>query len=150
MATASEIVLESQLADLQAVAKVHSWRFELIDSTTFVLGLPANDGSEFALRTECDGYPAEPPAWRWHNRRTKASDAPADTPKGGSFFHGNGVICAPWNRLAYKSRDPRGPHGNWDIGNWMAVPETGGTRTLAAMAQRIAHELLTSYTGRMG
>lgn len=149
MATAAELVLESQLADLGQNAGVHGWLFKPVDPTSFVLGLPAKDGSDMALYVKCDGYPAEPPAWHWYNRDTEAIDAPGDTPTGGSFFHGSGVICASWNRLAYRSENPRGPHNDWDIGNWMAVPQTGGTRTLAAMAGRIAHELRTSYAGRM-
>lgn len=150
MATASEIILESQLAALRQNAEVHGWFFEMVDSTTIVVGFPAKDNSEMALFVKCDGYPGEPPAWHWYNRESKAIDALGDTPTGGNFFHGHGVVCAPWNRLAYKNKDPRGPHGNWDIGNWVTVPETGGTRTLAAMAERIAHELLISYTGKMG
>jgi len=150
MATASELVLESQLADLRQNAGVHGWFFELVEPTTFVLGLPAKDGSDLALFVKCNDYPSQPPAWHWYNRETKEIDAFGDTPTGGSFFHGSGVICAPWNRLAYKTKDPRGPHNDWDIGNWMAVAQTGGTRTLAAMAERVAHELRTSYTRRMG
>lgn len=150
MATAAELVLESQLADLRQNAGVHGWFFDRVDPTSFVLGLLAKDGSDMALYVKCDAYPGEPPAWHWYNRETKVIDAPGDTPMGGSFFHSSGVICAPWNRLAYKSKDPRGPHSDWDIGNWMAVRQTGGTRTLPAMAGRVAHELRTSYTGRGG
>ena len=150
MATASEILLESQLAALKQNAEVHGWLFERIDPTTLVLGLIAKDDSELALLVKCDGHPTEPPAWHWYNRETRAIDNPCDTPKGGKFFHSHGVICAPWNRLAYTCRDSRGPHNDWNIGNWVAVKETGGTRTLAAMAERIAYELRTSYTGRMG
>jgi hypothetical protein len=29
----------------------------------------------------------------------------------GSIFHGSGVICAPFNRLAYGEHG--GPHGDW-------------------------------------
>jgi hypothetical protein len=32
----------------------------------------------------------------------------------------------------------------------MTIRETGGTRTLASMATRIAHELLTAFKKRMG
>ena len=149
MATASELVLGSQIDALRENAELHGWKFELLDANSFLLGLPANDGSGFTLLAKCDGFAGTPPAWHWYNRQTKAVDAPADTPLGGSFFHSAGVICAPWNRLAYKGVDARGPHDNWTIGNWMAVPETGGTRTLAAMANRIAHELRSSFTKRM-
>lgn len=150
MATASELILEKQLEALRQNAEIHGWFFDLVDSTTFVIALPAKDGSDLALLVKCNDYPSQPAAWHWYSCKTKVSDAPEDTPLGGDFFHGNGIICAPWNRLAYQSTDPRGPHSDWDIGNWLSVPQTGGTRTLAAMADRIAHELRTSYTKRMG
>jgi hypothetical protein len=150
MATASEIILASQIEAVQKNATLHGWKFKLLDAASFLLGLPTKDGSEFTVMAKCDGFAPTPPAWHWYNPETKAIDAPCDTPLGGSFLHTAGVICAPWNRLAYKEVDPRGPHSEWTIGNWMAIPETGGTRTLAAMAIRIAHELRTSFTKRMG
>lgn len=150
MATATELILNCQVEHLLENARLHSWFFDRVDVTTFVLGMTAKDGSDFSLRTRCDGYAATPPAWHWYNRETEAIDSPYDTPLGGRFFHSAGVICAPWNRLAYKSVDQRGPHGNWEIGNWMNIKETGGTHTLASMAERIAHEFMVSYTNRMG
>ena len=150
MATASELCLEEELEALRQNAEVHKWLLDRIDPTTFVIVLQDKRASTLALFVRCDDYPSQPPAWHWYNLRTKAIDAPEDTPLGGNFFHGNGVICAPWNRLAYKSEDSRGPHDDWTIPNWMSVPETGGTRTLAAMADRIAHELRISYKRRMG
>jgi hypothetical protein len=134
---------------LEQNALLHAWTFERLDAAGFVLGLRAKDGSQFTLQVRCEGYPTTPPAWHWYNPNTKAIDAAADTPLGGNFFHGAGVICAPWNRLAYKAVDARGPHDNWVLGNWMSIPETGGTRTLAAMGERIAFELRTSFTYRM-
>jgi hypothetical protein len=113
--------------------------------------VPAHDGSRLFLKAECDGLQQKPPAWHWYNPETSALDAPADTPKGsGGYFHSSGHICAPWNRLAYKSVDPAGPHGDWELSNWMANPKTGACTTLSAMALRIAIELGSSrYTGRM-
>lgn len=93
-------------------------------------------------------YSAEPPAWHWYNADTKQIDQLRDTPKEVGFFHGSGVICAPWNRLAYKSVDSRGPHDDWQIGDWRSNPQTGGCKTLGAMAQRIALELKLRMQGR--
>jgi hypothetical protein len=148
MATASELILASRIEAVRQNAELHGWEFEQIDPESFTLGLPARDGSRFTVLAKCEGFAAMPPAWHWYNPETKVIDAPCDTPVGGTFLHG--VICAPWNRLAYKGVDARGPHDNWIIGNWMTTPETGGTRTLAAMATRVAHELLTAYKKRMG
>lgn len=101
------------------------------------------------MRVLVDRYPTIPPAWHWWNPETGVIDDLRDTPVGGAFFHSSGVICAPWNRLSYQGVDPRGPHGDWSIeGDWMANSNTLGTRTLAAMALRIAHEAQVSYTGR--
>lgn len=150
MATASELILMSQIEAVRQNSELQGWTFEQLDSVNFTLGMPAKDGSRFTTLAKCDGFAATPPAWHWYNPGTKGIDAPRDTPLGGAFFHSAGVICAPWNRLAYKSVDARGPHANWTIGNWMTISETGGTRTLAAMATRIAHELLTAFVKRMG
>ena len=98
MATASELILEKQLRDLRQNADIHDWLFDLVDPTTFVIGLPAKDESDLALFVKCNDYPVQPPAWHWHNRASKA----IDTPLGGDFFHNSGVICASWNRLAYR------------------------------------------------
>lgn len=152
METVAELSMKEELKPLKEIASSKGWKFEqLVDSTNFTLGLPAQDGSWFWLLCCCDHYPGSPPAWHWLNPETKATDGLKDTPTGGGFFHGAGVICAPWNRLAYKSEDPRGPHGDWIIGNWRANPKTGGCKTLAAMALRIAVELqAATFNGRKG
>jgi len=132
---------------LREIVAPRSWEL----TPAFILGLPARDGSRFWLFVECDRFPAIPPAWHWFNPNTKALDQPPDTPKGGQFFHGSGRICAPWNRLAYQSVDPKGPHGDWNLANWMTNPHTGHCTTLSAMALRITSELSAStYEGRLG
>jgi hypothetical protein len=125
------------------------WSLEQIDDLTFVLGLPAKSGDSYHLRVKCDGYPAKPPAWHWFNPVNSTIDNQRDTPRGGGFLHTNGVICAPWNRLAYATVDPRGPHSDWDIGAWQKNPNTKACCTLSAMALRIAHELMKSFEGRL-
>jgi hypothetical protein len=135
----------------EAIATREGWTLKRLEGLQFVLGLPARDNTWFWLLCNCECYPAIPPAWRWYNAESQEIDQPRDTPKGGGFFHDAGVICAPWNRLAYQSEDARGPHGDWAIGNWRANPQTGGCKTLAAMALRIAVELKKStFEGRRG
>jgi hypothetical protein len=150
VSTATELTVAKEVEALRQNTEIHRWFLEIRDPITFVLGLPAKGGSEFVLLAKCDAYKTNPPAWHWYNRETGAIDAPCDTAVGGSFLHSNGVICARWNRLAYKAVDSRGPHAEWQIGDWMNQPETGGTRTLAAMAGRIAHELKISFGRRLG
>jgi hypothetical protein len=150
MVTLTELVIVEELTDLRQLVEQREWMMKVVDETTFIMILPAKDQSRVQLYVECDDYPTTPPAWHFRNRKTGALDEPADTPRGGQFFHGNGVICAPWNRLAYQARSPLGPHGDWTIGDWKSNSHTGGTTTLAAMALRIYVELQGSYEGRGG
>lgn len=147
MVTAGALVFDEQFRNLKEIASAWQWKLE----DGFVFGLKAHDGQTYWLKVDCTDYPAVPPAWHWHNPETKASDQPADTPKGSGFLHGSGRICAPWNRLAYKRIDSQGPHDDWDLTSWQRNAKTGKCTTLAAMALRIHVELnSTRYQGRMG
>jgi len=151
MPTVAELCLGEEFGPLQEIAHLEGWQLDQRDSLSFVLGLPARDGSCFWLLCRCENYPGAPPAWHWYNPETHAIDQPRDTPTGGNFLHSSGVICAPWNLLAYKSADARGPHSDWTIGDWRANPMTGGCKTFSAMALRIAFELKApSFAGRRG
>jgi hypothetical protein len=145
--TVAELVVAEELTPLAQVVAQRGWRLAMMNATTFVLVLPAKDGSTVQLLVECDNYPVLPPAWHFQNPDTGEIDHPPDIPRGGSFFHSSGGICAPWNRLAYT---PNGPHSNWDISDWKANPKTCETKTLCAMALRIAVELRGAYAGRLG
>jgi len=147
MATAGELVFEEQFGHLRENAVSREWPLE----RAFIIGMKARDDSQYWLLADCTGYPALPPAWHWYNPATRLLDQPADTPKGGTFLHSSGRICAPWNRLAYKKVDPNGPHDDWDLANWMSNPKTGKCTTLSAMALRIHVEMNSEhYEGRMG
>lgn len=151
MATVAELSVEEEIKPLKQIADCKNWVIKRLDIPGFVLGLQARDQSQFWVRCHCDGYPAIPPAWHWFNPESDEVDQLKDTPIGGQFFHSAGVICAPWNRLAYKSEDPRGPHNDWSIGNWRINPYTRACKNLAAMALRIAVELQApTFGGRKG
>lgn len=151
MTTVAELTLDEEVSPLKEIAARKGWRFERRGDLEFVLGMQARDDSWFWLCCRCEQYPAKPPAWHWCNPETDEIDKAKDTPTGGAFFHANGVICAPWNRLAYKTEDSRGPHGDWTIGNWKNEPKNGHCRTLAAMALRIFTELRNkAFAGRKG
>ena len=151
MATVTELVFAEQLRHLRDLATNRCWTLSLADGPRFFLLLPARDGTRFALAVDCEAYPGIPPAWRWCNPDTHVLDQPSDIPKGSSYFHSSGRICAPWNRRAYRQVDPQGPHSDWTLQNWQANAQTGGCNTLAAMALRIYVELSSSrYTGRSG
>jgi len=150
VATATEMLVMEELAQLRENAALLGWTVTGLDGLDFILGVPAKDGSWLYVRCEPEAYPTRPPAWRWCDAEGGRADAPEVSAKGGQFFHSAGVICAPWNRLAYKTIDGRGPHGDWDIGAWMANEKTRQCRTLAAMAGRIAVEAARNFDKRMG
>ena len=75
-------------------------------------------GEVFFLRGQLDDYREIPPAWTftdagWQAPPTQRLFPKAATPAtgGASMFHTQPVICAPFNRLAYKEH--AGPHDNW-------------------------------------
>jgi len=107
----------------------------------FFLGLTASDRSQYFLSVDCDDYPVKPPAWHWCDAEGGGRDNRSNAPMGSGFLHGNGVICAPWNRLSYQQVDPRGPHNDWTMGDWRNNQHTRGCKTLCAMALRIFVEL---------
>lgn len=149
MSTPAALLVKAELEALKENAALMGWSLKQVDDLTFVIGLPAKDGVDYHLRVRCDGYPAMPPAWHWFNPETGDIDGRGDTPKGGNFLHSHGVICAPWNRLAYTTVDSRGPHSDWQIGAWQQNPYTKACLTLSAMALRVAYELTKNYEGRL-
>lgn len=144
MPTVAELTFAEELVALREIAIGRGWSLREQDSLHFHLGLPASDNSLFYLLVDCNEYPVQPPAWDWCDADGKHTDRLADRPRGSGFLHTNGIICAPWNRLAYKSVDRRGPHKDWTIGDWRNNPKTGGCTTLAHMALRIFVELASS------
>ena len=72
--TVAQLSVDEELEPLAPIACHSGWRFERTDATSFMLGLPARDGSWFWLVCRCDGYPGVPPAWHWYNPETKATD----------------------------------------------------------------------------
>lgn len=150
MANLVGLTVEQQLVHVREVLDQKAWNIEPIDDSTFTVSMTASDGSLFIVHVACNKFPGFPPAFRWYDPKTKKLDQPENTPAAnGGFFHAKGIICAPWNRLAYSSEDARGPHGDWDIGNWRANSHTKGCTTLAAMLIRIDYELKHKFKGRM-
>jgi hypothetical protein len=139
--TVAELTVAEELVALREIAANRGWPLKELDSLHFHLGLPARDQSKFYLLVAGDHYKVQPPAWYWCDAEGAHTDRLADRPQGSGYLHANGVICAPWNRLAYKSVDPNGPHTDWAIGDWQKNSYTGGCTTLAHMALRVYVEL---------
>lgn len=141
MDTVAELTVAEELAAVRDAAQARDWTFEQPDSLHFLLGFPASDGSRFYVFVECDNYPVMPPTWRWCDAQGVNRDQPQLSPRGSGFLHSAGVICAPWNRLAYRAIDSRGPHAEWVLGDWRNNSYTQGCKNLGAMALRIYVEL---------
>lgn len=112
-------------------------------------------GDEYYLLGDLHGYRAVPPAWEfadsaWETDGGKRNyPAPAVLPFGGSsIFHAQPVICAPFNRLAWKQNG--GPHQNWGTPDqWLSLKEnTVRAETLGDMVSVVARDLAYS-PGRM-
>ena len=80
---------------------------------------PGN-GENFYLQGAFEDYRAYPPIWEWYDESwtTKKdlhlSPHSGNSPVGSSIFiqhNGRGLICAPFNRLAYGEQN--GPHADW-------------------------------------
>jgi hypothetical protein len=101
------------------------------------------------VTADCSWYPVAAPAWRFADAAgdspKSAFPAPGSTPAiKGSIFHPNGLICAPWNRLAYAEFG--GVHNDWGgIVNWKAAaPGYTQAHTVADMLQTLAVHLTAS------
>jgi hypothetical protein len=79
------------------------------DELAFVLTLPLcgalpASGSQpperFLITGSLDDYDVLPPIWRYVEPRTGELIGPPAYPTAGSVFHSNGLVCAPWSRLA--------------------------------------------------
>jgi hypothetical protein len=123
-------VVEAEVGDIERWAARWGWQVEadldlpLLRFTT----LHPHDKRPVYLNADMTDYKAVPPAWRFTHKdgTTDPSAWPAPgTGPGGSIFHTHAVICAPWNRLAYKELG--GVHDDWQgPTNWLNV--VGHTR----------------------
>lgn len=150
-------VLGHELPPAKAWAERHRWVL-LFHDDSFRLDLrfihPREEHGRVRLLGDLVGYKVVPPAWQFVDFETgepsrSAWPAPGSLPRvSSSIFHSSGVICAPFNRLAYK--DHGGPHGDWSgAENWLAVrPAIVRATTIGEMLQVIALHLSVS-PGRM-
>lgn len=97
-----------------------------------------------------EDYRVMPPRWRFVDPRNGVDVGSAAYPRplGSSILHGNGLLCAHWNRLAY--HEEGGPHNDWGgLEKWQNPPAgTSIALTIPDMLQRIVREVAAS-SGRM-
>ena len=88
-------------------------------------------GESFYLQGVFDNYRAYPPIWEWYDESWSSTEGIHLSPKpssrptwlGNSMFinhNGKGLICAPFNQLAYGAHN--GPHSEWgNLAQWMTA-----------------------------
>jgi hypothetical protein len=105
---------------------------------------------QYVIHGVLEDYDVLPPAWRFLDPRTDGiiGQAAYPQPGGNSVLHSNGVICAPWNRLAYEIEG--GPHNDWGQMTSWKMPRPGNTHavTIPDMLDRI-HRDVNLSRGRM-
>ena len=117
-----------------------------------------NSAEEFYLQGQFDQYKELPPVWDWRdadwsdNGGTRLSPHPHNNPLGRSMFieyKKKPVICAHFNRLAFKTHD--GPHANWGTpAQWMSARKGDVYAvTIGDMLQSILRDFHCTE-GRMG
>lgn len=126
----------------------HSWNQDALFLMVRLQGLVDEDGhrEEYLLSGVFDDYRVIPPAWRFLDPRNSADVGKAAFPTPGTFgpgsiLHTNGVICAPWNRLAYATET--GLHNNWtDLTKWETLePNRTHAKSIPDMLARIRAEV---------
>jgi hypothetical protein len=137
---------------VQAWAARHGWTLEFdLDALTVagVVTHPADGVGQLYLLGDCSGYRAVPPAWTFVDPDSGATIQHAFPARGrgATIFHQKLIICAPFNRLAYK--ECGGPHADWSgPSNWLHVTRGVKAPTIADMLNVINAHLQYS-PGRM-
>ena len=137
----TQILLQFEAGIVESWAKRNGWSVNIdIDRLEIAAEVPhPKDNLPLFLRGDLTGYRAIPPAWRFVDETGNVTKGafPAAGPVNGksSIFHGNVVICAPFNRLAYKIAG--GPHEDWgDWTGWIVV--TGDFAKAYTLAEMLA------------
>lgn len=154
-ATNSVIIINSELEGAQSWAERHGLKIEWLPETLELRAtfLQPETGNKFFLRGRFRDYKALPPEWTFTDEKWEATGRPRDFPEaspspfGPSIFISynlSGIICAPFNQLAYS--DHSGPHKNWGgPANWLnADPSRVHADSIGDMLQVIYRDFLMS------
>lgn len=151
--------VRDELAVVEGLALLRGWEI-IPDYETLVVRVTmyAHNGDQYIVEIECDGYKEQPPFFEFIDPDSGERGTPRAYPRASdSFFHDSGpCICAPFNRKAYKSGVPTGPHAEWNFGDWQTSTANGVQWAnysklgdmLGAIYTRISRPDL--YKGRMG
>lgn len=122
-------------AELESALKVRAYIASPIDREIYLY--------EFTF----DHYPTEPPTIDMIDVRTGKRNTPSAFPTTkDSLYHSNNLICAQFNRGAYKDR--QGPHPDWVPVNWQAAMPS--VTSIGEMLSLFSGRLMDpeSYRGR--
>ena len=122
-AAVTDAAIGDELPGAMAWAKRHNVAMDtqfIADRIIRAVFVQPENGEKFYLRGAFEDYRAYPPIWEWYDESwTTTNDLhlspqPGNSPIGSSIFiqhNGRGLICAPFNRLAYGEHN--GPHTDW-------------------------------------
>ncbi len=138
--------MEGELPALHGYADRHGWQvmWEPDRLLVTVDGRHPGAGTKSRLHADVTDYRSVPPAWTFGNdadspgtRFPEPGTVPGDIQ---SIYHPSGVICAPFNMLAYQTHG--GPHGDWGgPANWLQVTGKVTAKTLGDMLAHIVLHL---------
>ena len=166
-ASETRIIIEPEIRGAQAWAERHgiisTWIADALELRTTLV--QPEGSTRFYLRGRFDNYRAVAPEWTFTDATWatlgKLSDFPKPItqppPRTASIFldfQNKGVICAPFNRLAYASVS--GPHQDWggpeqwlEASNKTSAAGQVRADTVGDMLQVIRRDFLVT-SGRMG
>lgn len=125
MAVSPEITrqhLREELPLVKDLASTQRWGIiPDYEQLTVLVTMYAHTGDLFIVEIRCDNYKEMPPFFEFIDPDSGERGTKHAYPKStDSFFHESGpCICAPFNRKAYKSVAQTGPHGDWNLGDWL-------------------------------
>jgi hypothetical protein len=134
---------------VESWAARHSWSICDPDRLLLVVLMrSAIDAERYIFEFEFDDYRELPPSIELVDPWTGGRGTRRSYPAGGrSYFLGNPVSCAPWNRKAYQTHG--GPHADWAMSNWASYrPNHSRVGDMLVLLQELIDDRAT-YTGRM-
>jgi hypothetical protein len=151
-ADVSRVVVEDELPPAIELCQRIGWDLKWAPDAlvAVVKAMHPKTSAKLCLVGDFNDYKGTPPAWRFvdpdNGAEVRAAWPAAGAVDGkASIFHTQPVICAPFNRLAYKSLG--GPHQDWGgPETWLSQPLSDAVRatSLAEMLQVIRLHLAHS------
>ena len=121
--------IRGEMSLVEDLADLYGWEVDLdYDGLIVVVRMQAHTGDRFIVEARCDNYKEMPPFIEFTDPVSGEKGTARAYPKakGDSFFHTSGpCICAPFNRKAYKGVVATGPHGEWNLSDWMNSTANG-------------------------